>query len=572
MGNIGFRKAKCKDCFKCVRICPVKAVRRRNERAQFMARECIQCGLCLESCPQHAISVFSDIDKIKEYFAKGEKVVVTISPAYLGIIDDAEPGQFIQALYQMGFYDVRETAEGAIYVTNEYNQLLEENAMDTIISSACPVVCSLIEKYYPDLVEYLAPVVSPIVAMGQILRREYDDDVKIVSVTSCLAEPDEVLRDARTKGYIDAVISFKELMRWMAYSDVVVKDCEIYHHRRVNPMINGAYAMCGGAIKALRAKTGEADSYKRISVHGIEECKMMLEGIRRGEISHCFVELRSCKSGCVNGPVSGKDYSQRFKSQMYVQDRILKTFPQFEEMPWLKMEKQFRASAKMDEMPTEEQIHEILAKFGKDTPEKELNCGACGYNTCREKAIADFQNRSVIEMCVPYMYEQVRSLTEVIMSVSPDMIIVVDEDLHICEFNNAAEKAFHISHEQAVQKYLYELIDSEDFQEVFETKQHIMNKKVVYQSYGITTLQNIIYVQSQDRVIGFFRNITEEEKKKARSMRMRMDGVSIAQKVIDKQMMVAQEIAGLLGETTAETKMTLSKLRDAMMTDEDEQE
>ena len=140
------------------------------------------------------------------------------------------------------------------------------------------------------------------------------------------------------------------------------------------------------------------------------------------------------------------------------------------------------------------------------------------------------------------------------------------------EFNNAAEAAFHISHEQAVKKYLYELIDSEDFQEVFETKKNIMNKKVVYKSYGMTTLQNIIYVPSQGTVIGFFRNITEEEKKKEKSMRLRMEGVNIAQKVIDKQMMVAQEIAGLLGETTAETKMTLSKLRDSMLKDEDEQE
>lgn len=572
MGNIGFRKAKCKDCFKCVRICPVKAVRRRDERAQFVARECVQCGLCLESCPQHAISVYSDIDKVKSFLAKGEKIVLTISPAYLGVIDEAEPGQFIQALYQMGFYDVRETAEGAIYVTNEYDRLLEENEMDTIISSACPVVCSMIEKYYPDLVDDLAPVVSPVVAMGQILRREYADDVKIVSVTSCLAEADEVLRDPRTKGYIDAVISFKELRTWMESKDVVVKQCDTYHHRRVNPMICGAYAMCGGAIKALRAKSGEKDSYKRISVHGIEECQKMLECIRRGEIKHCFVELRSCKSGCVNGPVSGKDHSQRFKYQMFVQDRTWKTFPDYEEMPWLKMGKTFEATSKVEEMPTEAQIHDILAQFGKDTPEKELNCGACGYNTCREKAIAVYQNRSVIEMCVPYMYEQVRSLTEVIMSVSPDMMIVVGPDLRIREFNNAAEEAFHISHDEAIHKYLYELIDSQDFKEVFDTKQNIMNKKVVYKSYRMTTLQNIIYVPSQGTVIGFFRNITEEEKKKAASLRLRMEGINMAQKVIDKQMMVAQEIAGLLGETTAETKMTLSRLRDTMKIDEDEVE
>lgn len=572
MGNIGFRKAKCKDCFKCVRTCPVKAVRRRNEQAQFVARDCIQCGQCLEACPQHAISVFSDINKVKEYLAAGRKVVLTVSPAYLGAIDDIEPGQFIDALYQMGFYDVRETAEGAIYVTNEYNRLLEENSMDNIISSACPVITSLVEKYYPDLVDSLAPVVSPIVATGQILRQEYAEDVKIVSLTSCLAESDEVLRDPRTRGYIDAVISFTELWKWMDELQIDVTKCDVYHHHRVNPMVVGYYAMCGGAIKSLRAKSGEQDSYKRISIHGIEECRKILDCIRRGELTHCFVELRSCKSGCVNGPVAGKRRGDRFKAQMLVQDRILKSFPEYEEKPWLKMEKTFEVAAQMDEMPTEEQIQEILNKFGKDSPEKELNCGACGYNTCREKAIAVFQKRSVVEMCVPYMYDQVRSLTEVIMSVSPDMIIMVDADLHIKEINHAAEVAFNISHEDAIGKYLYELIDAEDFQEVFRTKEAVVEKKVVYKSYKLSTVQTIMYVQSQDMVIGFFRNVTNEEREKAARRKMRLQSVNIAQKVIDKQMMVAQEIAGLLGETTAETKITLSKLRDMLMIDEDDGE
>ena len=256
---------------------------------------------------------------------------------------------------------------------------------------------------------------------------------------------------------------------------------------------------------------------------------------------------------------------------MLVQERVKKEYPVYEAKPDISLHKEFIAHQRIDEMPDETQIREILAKIGKDTPEKELNCGACGYNTCREKAIAVYQRRSDLGMCVNYMYEQVRSLSEVIMSVTPEMIIIVDEELKIKEFNNAAEVAFNISRDEAVTKYLYEIIDAEDFQEVFQNRRSIMNKKVVYKSYKLSTIQNIIYVRNQHVAIGFFRNITNEEKEKANRMKLRMAGVNIAQEIIDKQMMVAQEIAGLLGETTAETKMALSKLRDSMLADEDQQ-
>lgn len=570
MGNIGFKKARCKDCFKCVRICPVKAIRRRNDQAQLVADDCVLCGQCLESCPQHAVTVFSDIDKVKQYMEDGEDVVLTVSPAYVAAMDQGEPGQFIEALYQMGFHDIRETAEGAIYVTNAYDGLLQENQMDNIIASSCPVICNLVEKYYPDLVKYMAPVVPPIVAQGQILREEYGEDVKIVSVTTCLAEAGEVHKNKQFKGVIDAVISFKEILKWMKEMDIEVTQCKTFHHRRVNPQINGAYAAAGGAIKSLRAKSGEKDQYKRIAVDGIEECKAILDCIQKEQLQHCFVELSSCISGCVNGPLSGKKRRERFKSQMLVQDRILKGFPEYEEKPQLELTRTFTQRPRGSATPSEEEIQEILAKIGKDTPEKELNCGACGYNTCREKAVAVYQKRSVVEMCVPYMYEQMRSISDVWMSVTPEIIIMVDKDLHIKEFNNSAEVAFNISREEAVQRYIYEVIDSENFQAVFENERSIMNKKVIYKSYGLTTIQNIIYVRNQKMAIGFIRDVTAEEKEKENRVKLRMQGVDLAQKIIDKQMMVAQEIAGLLGETTAETKMTLSALRDSMLTEEDE--
>lgn len=568
MAVIGFKKAQCRDCHKCVRLCPVKAIQRKDERAQYIASDCILCGQCLEACPHHAIQVFSDIDKVKKYIEDGEKIVISLSPAYLGAFDRTEPGQFLEALGGMGLYEIRETAEAAIYITNEYDRILKEAKMDNMITSACPVINTLVEKYYPELISMMAPVISPIAAHGKMLREEFGNDVKIVSITPCLAESVEVLHDERTCGYIDAVISFKELIQWMDDLKIDVRKCRTHHHRRVNPKVNGMYAAEGGIIMALRAKSGEQDGYKRIAVSGIKECMDVLRCVSEGELHHCLLELEACTSGCVNGPVSGKASSERFKSQMLVQDRTMKDFPEYEEKS-LDLQKVFEGHQEKKAEPTEAQIRAILAKFGKDTPEKELNCGACGYNTCREKAVAVFRKRSDIDLCVNYMYERIRSLSNVMMSVTPEMIIMVDKDLRIREFNNAAEVAFNISRDEAVEKYLYEIIDTEDFQEVFQNQRSIMNKKVVYKSYGLTTIQNIIYVRRQGIAIGFFRNITDEEKERAKQRRLRMEGVNIAQKVIDKQMMVAQEIAGLLGETTAETKMTLTKLRDSMLSEED---
>ena len=571
MGAIGFKKAKCKDCYKCVRLCPVKAITVQNEHIKFAASDCILCGQCLEACPQDAITVFSDIDLVKQYLQDGMTVIASLSPAYLGIYTDIEPGQFIEGLYRLGFSQVRESAEGAIYVTNEYQRLMREGTMDNIITSACPVVNQYVETYYPDMIQYMAPVVSPVIAHGKLLKKEFGDSVKIVAISPCLAESTEDLKDARTSGYIDAVINFEQLGQWFEEKGIVLEQCRQWRHDRVNPMINGAYATSGGITMAINAKGGATCGYQTLYVDGIEACREIFESIRKGEIHKCFLELNSCVRGCINGPVTGRIQRNRFKSHLTLLGRIMKDFPQYEPLPeGISLEKTFEARGKTAQIPTEEEIRKILVAIGKDTPEKELNCGACGFHTCREKAIAVYQGKSQIQMCLPYMYENARHLSDVILSVTPSLVIIVDEQLRIREFNNAAEVKFNISREEALKSYLYEIIDSESFQEVLQEKRSKINLRVDYKSYKMKTIQNLIYVREQGVVIGIIRDITDEEKQNAKRYRLKMEAVNSAQKVIDKQMMVAQEIAGLLGETTAETKMTLTRLRDRLMEDGEE--
>lgn len=568
MGAIGFKKAKCKDCYKCVRLCPVKAITIQDEHAKYVAGECILCGQCLEACPQDAITVLSDIEKVKAYIAQGQPVVVSLSPAYLGIYTDAEPGQFIEALFQLGFKEIRETAEGAIYVTNEYERLMKEGTMDYIITSACPVINQLVENYYPDMIPYMAPVVTPAVAHGRMLREEFGDSVKIVSITPCLAESKDQLKNAKNQGMFDAVITFDELDDWLEEKDIRVEECEQWRHKRINPMINGAYATSGGINMALRAKGGENYGYQTMYVEGIAACREVFHSIRHREIGKCFIELSSCVRGCINGPVTGRSKRNRFKAHLTLMDRIMKDFPEAEPLSEdIDLTRVFEKRRAVDQMPTEEEIREILAKIGKDTVEKELNCGACGFRTCREKAIAVYQGKSQIEMCTPYMYQKAQSFSDVIMAVTPSLILTVDEQMRILDFNNAAEVKLGITKAQALKKSLDEIIDAKHFKEVFEKQKSKINVRVDYPDYGMKTRQNLIYVREQNIVIAIIRDITEEEAQLEKRYKLKMAAVESAQKVINKQMMVAHEIAGLLGETTAETKVTLTKLRDSLLED-----
>ena len=569
MGVIGFKKAKCKDCYKCVRLCPVKAITIRDEHAKYVAGDCILCGQCLESCPQNAITVFSDIDKVRQYIADGMTVVASLSPAYLGIYTDVEPGQFIEGLFRLGFSEVRESAEGAIYVNLEYERLMREGQMDNIISSACPVINQFVENYYPDMIPYMAPVVSPVIAHAKMLKKEFDDNVKIVSISPCLAESTEDVKDSRTRGYVDAVIHFEDLDQWFADEHISLSECSQWRHDRVNPKVNGAYATSGGITMAVRARGGAgASGSQTLSVEGLEACREVFESIRKGQIHRCFIELNSCRRGCVNGPVTGRSGRDRFKSHLTLLGRIMRGFPEYDPLPeGIDLSRSFEERGEVAKLPEEEELRSILARIGKDTPEKELNCGACGFHTCREKAIAVYQGKSDISMCIPYMYENARHLSDVFLSVTPSLVIIVDEQLRIREFNNAAEVKFNISREEALKSYLYEIIDSESFQEVFLEQRSKVNLRVDYKSYNMKTIQSLIYVREQGVVIGIITDITEEERQAAKRHRLKMQAVGSAQKVIDKQMMVAQEIAGLLGETTAETKMTLMKLRNRLLED-----
>ncbi|MEE1243744.1 [Fe-Fe] hydrogenase large subunit C-terminal domain-containing protein [Frisingicoccus sp.] len=570
MAAIGFKVAKCKDCYKCVRICPVKAIHIKNERVRYEAKECILCGQCLEACPQDAIVYVSDLNKVKQFLLNNEKIVVSLDPAYLGLLGNQEsgPGKLRTALHKMGFAHIRETAEAATYVTKEYERLIQEGEMDNIITSSCTAVNEFVENYYPDMIPYMAPVVSPMTAHGMMLKEEYGPDVKVVYIGSCSARGKEAVRERCRGKYVDAILDFQELPRLFKQFGIDQDACEPSPMEGPNPKISSLYGISGGILTAI-ATHGKFGKYDHLSVDGIEDVQELFECIRKGELTNCFIEVSACVGGCINGPLTGGRKSDRFKARIYANRKISREFPEDvgELGDKLCLKRDFRKTTKPIYQPTEEEIQEALRKDGKASPEKQLNCGACGYKTCRDKAIALCQNKDQLNLCIPYKYQRVSSISDVILSVSTNLIITVDDQLRIIQFNEAAERMFNLPAKDAIGMKLGKLFNSEYYEKVLNEKRSILNKKIEYPKYGLITIQNIIYIEELNCALGIIRNITMEEKLHRQHDRMRMEAMEIAQKVIDKQMMVAQEIAGLLGETTAETKVTLTKMRDSIFYD-----
>lgn len=569
MKIIDFENASCKHCYKCVRSCAVKAIRVRNAQAQIMNDYCVLCGTCLEVCPQNAKTFASDLDQVKRYLAEGRRVALSIAPSYLGIFEYEHPGQVITALKRLGFHDVRETAEGAAYVTYAYQELLDAHEMDNMITTCCPSVNDLLEKYYPKLTAYMAPVVSPMIAHGMLMKKLYGPSVKVVFAGPCISKKEEGLGDERTSGFIDAVITFAELEQWFEQEGIDVCALDVSPVDNPDPKINRLYPVSKGIVSAVCTGHGD-ENYHKFFVDGMDNLRELFDEMQEGKLHGCFIEANMCDGGCIKGPAVNKLNISRFGSALEIENQVEHAPADLEVRPEdLSLHKSFYSRAFRDRMPTEAEIKEILKATGKYNKDQELNCGACGYPSCREKAIAVFQGKAEQEMCLPYAYEIANSMSNVVMETTPNMIIIADAGLRIMEFNRRAEEVFKLTREEALNMYLFEILDVSDFESVLSEHRPIYRKKVSLESYGIVALETIVYIENINSVLSIFQDVTEDERELEKQMDTKIEMVGIAQEVIEKQMMVAQEIAGLLGETTAETKAILTRLRGLILSEED---
>ncbi len=580
MGIITTNPANCKDCYRCVRACPVKAIRVRQGHAEVVAERCILDGECVRACPQQAKVVKTDLGSVKEWLRQGEKVVASLAPSFVSAFA-ATFAQMAAALQKLGFAEVEETAVAAQEVADAHRRIL--NQVDhPIIGSSCPTIVNLVERYYPSLVPILAPVVSPMVAHAKRLKGKMGNQTKVVFIGPCLAKVAEREREDLT-GWVDGVITFADL--FLLLKDQSIDPPNLSNANSSAPPIGAArlFPLGGGMLKTA-SLSSDLMAEQTLSATGLTECQAILDQLDRSlPAERMMIELLACPGGCINGPghTGEGNYLERRRavvayagprspetnthdSQQVVKHDVQDGAPT-EDPHCLPghLACSFAPQVIVTSQPTDEQINDILASIGKIGPEDELNCGACGYSSCRAKAAAVFHGMAEREMCMPYMRQQAESMANLIIQASPDGVVVVDRDLKIVEVNPAFAHLFSCQRERVAGRSIGEFMDPEPFRQTCAS-QGSMHLDLTVPSYGLIFRGTFFYVAHQGVVISLLDNMTQEVTQRRELDQVRSETLEKAQEVINKQMRVAQEIAGLLGETTAETKVLLTKLMRVM--------
>ncbi len=570
MWFMGFSKANCKNCYACIRVCPVHAIKVKNEQVHIVKERCIACGNCFKACPQNAKLIKSEIDMVKHYIKGRKKVVASIAPSFASIFG-VNSNKIPKALKILGFDCVEETASISDLIINEYNKYANMDDDKTYITSFCPPVNDLIQKYFSEISKNIIPVASPAIVHARVLKERYGSDIKVVFIGPCLAKKS----DSHDEKSIDIVLTFEELENWLNEEDIKLDKLEeepfdyVSKEKRLLPII-------GGPTKYIEDKIPRKNI---IQADGIDDCIVLIKEIMDGKFKNALIDMNSCRHSCINGSGMPNDnvscYERKENLKKYArlsskcEDNSIDSFINNKtiNIPTGLIDKEFLPKEVLLNQPSEKELSEILNDMGKYEKSDELNCGSCGYQTCREKAIAVYNNMAEVEMCLPFMREKAENLSGIIFNTTPNIIVILDKNLDIIKLNPAAQKFLDISNKKAKGLPVVMFSDEEKFKQVVESKVDIYKEKTTLSFNNATVLESIIWLDKNQVVLWIADDITKDEELQQKIKSMKIDAISMAQTVINKQMTVAQEIASLLGETTAETKVTLTKLKNLIKED-----
>ena len=548
------KKSNCKNCYKCIRHCPVKSIRFSGNQAHIIGNECILCGQCFVVCPQDAKAIVDETEKVKVLIQSGSPVYVSLAPSFIANYDGVGIETMQDALCKLGFAGVEETAIGATMVKTEYERMLHEEHRDIVISSCCHSVNLLIQKYFPKELQYLADVLSPMQTHCRDIKKRFPD-AKTVFIGPCVAKKDEA---DYYEGIVDAVLTFEELTRWLDAEHIELKKkSEENDNSRAR-----FFPTTGGILKTMAQNE---PGYTYLAIDGVENCIAALRDIENGNLHHCFVEMSACVGSCIGGPVMEKYHRSPVKDYISVSNYAGEHDFPVDQPDEVQMRKTFTYIERHSQMPTEDEIRDILRQMGKMKPSDELNCGSCGYNTCREKAVAIFQNKAEISMCLPYLKDKAESFSDSIVNNTPNGLIVLNEKLEVQQINTAARKIMKIrSASDVLGDLVVRILDPKVFLEVLNTGRDVRDQRIYLAEYGKYVEQTVIYDKEYRLLICIMRDVTDEESEREKKENISRQTVEIADKVVDKQMRIVQEIASLLGETAAETKIALTKLKESI--------
>lgn len=571
---------ECQDCYKCIRQCPVKAIRVENGHATILSQMCILCGNCVIHCPANAKHIRDDLGKAKQLLTLKEKVIVSIAPSFSAEFSDFTPKQFVAALRKLGFWGVSETALGADLVSSELAKYLSDKTKDTanqqklFISSACPAVVEYIKQYKKDLAPYITDLASPLLAHVRYLKKLYGEDIGVVFIGPCIAKK----RESDVWNTIDTVLTFSDLRRWFESegirSDALVspKKNETFIPERSAK--GTLYPVDGGMIAATK-KYNSLKGIRTMCISGIHEIQDALASLNPEQLkTPLFMELLSCSGGCVNGPGTYSvdslamkrlrvlDYADSAKAT--ISDDVV------EDSPVLSGTLPVEIADKI--LHSEEEIRSALRSVGKFTPADELNCSSCGYDSCRHFATAMLDNRAEKTMCVSYMRKLAQKQANSLIKSIPSGVVIADRNLNIVECNlNFAKMMGSEAVELFEAKPGLEGASLEkiaDFSRFFSDVLEINGPDVIEREvrFGKKIFHvSVFSIEKESIAGGVIEDITAPQVQKHRI-------VSQARKVIDKNLSVVQKIAYLLGENAAETESILNSIIQSFSEDEEDED
>ncbi len=558
---------ECHDCYKCVRQCHVKAISIQQGHASVLPEKCIACGNCVQACPNNAKRVRNDIDKVKNLFRAQQEVYVSLAPSWSGIFDYT-PSKMIALLKKLGFKHVSETALGAQEVSIECAKLMKEKEKGLFISSACPVVVDYIRLYNTKFLPCITPVASPALTHAKMLKEMYGNHIHIVFIGPCIAKKNE---SDHNPDLIDVALTFEELKFWLQDEFISADDVDETGAEAFVPQnaYEGALYPIEGGMNETIKKGGMSDDVQFINVSSIENLEKTLKGLDPANVNKkIFIEALSCNGGCLAGPCA----STKKPELLRVSDALSKVKSRdiIPNEPATVVEKQYVKKQIEHQNYSYEKISEALKKIGKYSEEDELNCGGCGYNTCRELACALLSGEAESSMCVSYMRKIAMQKAAAMLRCMPSAIVMVDKDLRIVESNEAFMKMFCSDMydifsdrpEGLNGACIDRIVDFSDiFKETLKTERDIHKEHYAVKNrlYDISAFS----IEKNELAGAIITDVTQSE----------MGREKIAQKaheVINKNIAIVQEIACLLGEHMVETELLLSTIaQDYDTSDED---
>ncbi len=554
--------ARCRNCYRCLRMCPVKAIRIENGQAHVEASLCLACGTCRRECPQQAKVFRSDLDRVQYLLSNHTQVAVSLAPSYASVYPSAQRGQMLSALRHLGFAYIEETALGAEITAHETAESILAHAGQPAICSACPAVVNYIEMYKPELVPQLVPVVSPMIAHARLMKKRYGAETPVVFIGPCLAKKVEAERPEYA-GLVDAVLTFAELDAWLQLESINLEtlpeghlDVESNSYSRYFPILGGLAKTAGFDTDLLEKQT--------VAISGFEMIEDILTTLTQAP-QPWIIEPLFCREGCINGPgITLLPQVYEFKKRLL--DYASTSQPP-SPLPLTHGLYQAHYHAKpMTPTFSEEDILRVLEQTGKSAPEDQLNCAACGYNSCRDKAIAVLNHMAEPEMCVPQMIRRAEQRTDKVIETTPNGIVTLDDHLHILSMNLAFRQMFQAT-DAVLGKPISYLLDPGGFEKLATRTQEKIEGRVTFPNYHLVCHQ-ILYPLKDDRqYVGIYVNLTYAEDTERVLKTLKQETLRQSQELLDHQIRMAQDLVAFLGENTAKAEQLVKHLAEAAMAD-----